>query len=252
MNMKLGNTTAVSGHTKGAQRLIQQQGKRIARCISVKVAFVACAVAYILFPAGAHAATVTVVHGINGGDLGLARNLPVDIAVNGSCALKGLIFTQSTRVQLGAGSYSVTVHPSNGACSTAPVIKQSVTVPATARSIGLVANLSNFGTPQLAAFINDNAFTSAITVNNAAANARIVAGAGPGRLIFYYGNSLSNGAGIMLLADPSTPRITVKLYRENARRALFSERVRLTSQRVYYVVGSLKSGLRVVTDASNS
>lgn len=214
-------------------------------------AALACA-AIAATTSNAHAAMVTVVHGINGSDLGLPTSLPVVIAVNGNCAIKGVTFTQSTQVELGAGSYSVTVHPANGSCSAAPVIKQTVTVPASAQSIGLVANLSDSGSPQLAAFINDNESAPSITVNNAAANAPIFAGAGPAGMIFYQANPLGNGSGAMVLGKPSTRRLTVRLYRRNARRILFSEKIRLTSSRVYYVVGSKKSGLRIVVDVQRS
>jgi hypothetical protein len=170
------------------------------------------------------------------------------IAVNGSCAIKGLTFTQTTRVDLGAGSYTVTVHPANGSCTTTAVIRQTVAVPASARRVGLVANLSDAGTPQLAAFVNDNQFSRSITVNNSAASAPIFAGAGARGWIGYYAKPLTNGSGVMVLADPTPSRITVKFYRSNARRALFTETFRLTTTRVYYVVGSAKSGLRVVKD----
>jgi len=196
----------------------------------------------------AEAAMVTVVHGIDGRDIGSTPSLPVDIAVNGSCALKGVTFTQLAQVELGTGTYSISVHPATGSCSATPVIKQTVSVPATVRSIGLVANLSNTGTPQLTAFVNDVEVTPAITVNNAASNSQIFAGAGPGRMIFYYGNPIRNGSGQMILGGPSTRRLTVRFYREDARRLLFSEKIRLTTSRVYYVVGSRKSGLRVVVD----
>lgn len=199
-------------------------------------------------PTATHAATITVVHGINGADLGLASSLPVDIAVNGKCALKGVSFTQSTKVDLAAGAYAITVHPANGSCSTAPVITQTVNVPATTNSIGLVANLSDSGVPQLAAFINETLDKASITVNNAASNAPIFAGAGPGGWIFYHANQLRNGSGVMLLGGSFRGRVTVKLFRANSRRTFFSEKVRLTQTLVYYVVGSNKSGLRVVVD----
>ena len=48
----------------------------------------------------ASAANVNVVHGIDGRDLGLARALPVDIAVNGTCSLKGVKFKESALVEL--------------------------------------------------------------------------------------------------------------------------------------------------------
>ena len=86
------------------------------------------------------------------------------------------------------------MHPAGGSCSGAPVIRQTVAVPASARRIGLVANLSDAGTPRLAAFVNDNQFSRSITVNNAAALAPIFAGAGPSRWIAYHGNSIANGS----------------------------------------------------------
>ena len=218
---------------------------------SVFLAALACA-SIAIATSKAQAAMVTVVHGINGADLGLASNLPVDIAVNGSCAIKGVSFTQSTQVELGAGSYSITVHPANGSCTATSVIKQTVTVPATVRSIGLVANLSDAGSPQLVAFVNDSEVAPSITVNNAAAKAKIFAGAGPGRMIFYYANPLGNGSGQMILGGPSKRPLTVKFYREDARRLVFSEKIRLTTARVYYVVGSRKSGLRVIVDNQKS
>jgi hypothetical protein len=232
-------TTIACSSTRFAQRLTRAVTYLALSCCALMATTV-----------GANAAMVTVVHGINGVDLGLAANLPVDIAVNGSCAIKGLTFTQLTRVQLGAGSYAITVHPASGSCTGAPVIRQTVAVSASARRIGIVANLSDAGSPQLAVFSNDNEFSRSVTVNNAAALAPIFAGAGPSSWIGYYGKPLSNGSGIMVLADPTPSRIIVRLFRSNARTRLFNESIRVTSARVYYVVGSKKNGLRVVVDTA--
>ena len=76
----------------------------------------------------AMAADVRVIHGINGEDLGLAKALPVDISVNGSCALKGVTFKQSAKVELGAGDYTIRVFVATGSCSGTPVIVKSVTI----------------------------------------------------------------------------------------------------------------------------
>jgi hypothetical protein len=111
-----------------------------------------------------------------------------------------------------------------------------------------VANLSNAGLPQLAAFVNETADKASVIVNNAASNAPIFAGAGPGSWIFYRASALQNGSGAFLVGGSFKARVTVKLYRANFRRAFFTEKVRLTTTRVYYIVGSSKSGLRVVID----
>jgi hypothetical protein len=235
--------TASTGWFAG--RFVRRASKALA-LLAVSCASIAAV------PHGAQAAMVTVVHGINGTDLGLPASLPVDIAVNGTCAIKAVSFTQLTRVELAAGTYSITVHPSNRLCSASPVIRQSVTVPASATAIGLVANLSNAGTPQLAAFVNDDKFAPSITVNNAAANVSIFAGAGPRGWVAFHGNALANGSGVLVLGRPTIPRranIIVRLFREGVRRPLFNETTRLTTSRVYYVVGSSKSGLQVVIDS---
>lgn len=102
------------------------------------------------------AADVNVIHGIDGRDLGLAQELPVDISVNGACALKGVTFKQSAKVQLGAGDYNVKVFVATGSCAGTPVIEKNVTIPQAAEknSFSLVASLSGRGAPQLAVFQN--------------------------------------------------------------------------------------------------
>jgi hypothetical protein len=217
--------------------------------IREKMMFVALGFAAVgLTPLAASAAMVTVVHGINGSDLATAPGLPVDIAVNGSCAIKGLTFTKTTRVELGAGSYSVTVHPADGGCSKAPVITQTVAVPSSARYVGLVAHLSDARLPKLSAFVNDSEYPRSITVNNAAANSPLQAGAGSRGMILYYGNLLQNSEGIMLQAVDKPRRISVVMFRHNRKRAFFNETFKMTKSRVFYVLGSKKSGLRVVSE----
>ena len=102
------------------------------------------------------AADVRVIHGINGKDLGLAKGLPVDISVNGTCALKGIRFKQSTTVELGAGEYTIRVFFASGSCAGDPVIEKQVTISQQAESaaFSLIASLSTKGTPQLAVFQN--------------------------------------------------------------------------------------------------
>jgi len=116
---------------------------------------VICALLSIIAGQTASAANVNVIHGIDGRDLGLSRELPVDIAVNGTCALKGVTYTQSALVELSPASYKITVHPANGKCSLAPVITESVVIPNDAsRSFSAVASLTEAGAPRLAVFNN--------------------------------------------------------------------------------------------------
>jgi len=103
----------------------------------------------------AQAASVNIVHGIDGRDLGGAKELAVDIAVNGSCALKGVTFTQSAQVELSPATYQVTIHPANGTCGITPLITESLTIPSDAsRSFSAVASLSKTGAPSLVLFNN--------------------------------------------------------------------------------------------------
>lgn len=90
---------------------------------------------------------VNVVHGIDGRELGTAQELPVDIALNGACALKGVSFKQSALIDADAGkSYQVTVHPSDGKCGNTAVIDQSLTIPNDGTTaLSVVASLSSRG-----------------------------------------------------------------------------------------------------------
>jgi hypothetical protein len=61
-------------------------------------------------------ARVVVVHGIPGGAVGAAADLPVDVSVNGACALPGFRYKQIVGpLTLPAGTISVAVHPANPA-----------------------------------------------------------------------------------------------------------------------------------------
>jgi hypothetical protein len=127
--------------------------------------------ALLAFATSAHAATVNVVHGIDGRDLGAAKALPVDIAVNGTCSLKGVTFSQSALVELNPASYKITVHPADGKCGVAPVITETVTIPNDgSRSFSAVASLTQTGAPRLAVFNNskDLAFSPAVSTRHLA------------------------------------------------------------------------------------
>jgi hypothetical protein len=96
----------------------------------------------------------------------------VDIAVNGSCALKGVRFTQSAKVELATGDYTITVHPADGNCGLPAVITESVEISdEEGRSFSAVASLTKDGNPQLAVFNNSRnlGFTPVVSVRHLAA-----------------------------------------------------------------------------------
>lgn len=200
-----------------------------------------------LLPSIASAATVTVVHGINGVDLGLSRDLPVDIAVGGSCALTNITFGASTKVELAGGAYQVTVHPSTGDCSAAPVISQEVRVPAQAKNIGLVAQVSNSGSARLKAFVND-APSGSVIVNNSAKGEKFFAGSLFRKWAFYYANPLRNGDGLPIAEFGTNRRITTVLLRTNQRRPFYENTFKAGKSVVLYVVGSRKNGELIVSE----
>lgn len=121
---------------------------------------VAAPAAVLTSPAGAaegDLSTVTVVHGIPGGDLGVDPELPVDVLVNGSiCALTDLRFGDvSDRLELAAGSYDLEVKLSDGSCGGDTAINaDDVELPAGVNA-SIVANLDADGAPTLSVFLND-------------------------------------------------------------------------------------------------
>ena len=103
------------------------------------------------------AATVTVIHGIPGGDLGLAKELPVDVEVAGvGCALTDFRFGDvSARLSLPAGAYDLRVRLSDGACGGAVAV-EALGVPFTAdENATVVAHLDPGGAPTASKFVND-------------------------------------------------------------------------------------------------
>jgi hypothetical protein len=103
-------------------------------------------------------ATVYVVHGIPGSDLGLDPELPVDISVNGSCEIQDFRFGDILGpIELPAGSYDIEISESdpNNPCGNPPVISVTGLELMDGVNYSVVAHLDEFGTPTATAFVNN-------------------------------------------------------------------------------------------------
>ena len=206
----------------------------------------------------AHAATVTIIHGINGLDLKTVRELPVDIAVNGQCALKSVKFAQSTAVELSPGTYRVTVHPSTGNCSQKALIDQSLKIEGDKSpgwSYSVIASLSAVGAPQLKSFFNNDAYawSAAVGVRHLAYAPPVfvkidVPGAPRETKRATRINNGDDGAAYLAWAQKIPYTITLAASRKAKPLVTLSGRSRSSRSvwRVFHIVGSLENGLEIV------
>lgn len=206
-------------------------------------------VALLTFSTVAQAASVNVVHGIDGRSLGADKALPVDIAVNGACALKGVRFTQSSLVELKAGTYKITVHLANGSCSNAAVITQNVTI--AEGSYSLVASLTRAGTPQLAAFHNskDLGFTPVVATRHLAAAGAVSVEYRISDLPRPQTQRISNGKFSSLSILGARFRYTATIFAGSKRNTL--AKLTGTARRsyvIYNIVGSKSVGFTVIPE----
>jgi len=114
--------------------------------------------ALVAIPAAAqHPAGLLAVHGIDGNDLGLDQSLPVDVAINGACALTDFQYGQTVGpVALARGTYSIAISLSDGECGGAVVIEEDVKFGA-GKFKSVVAHLDLDGAPTASVFkINNN------------------------------------------------------------------------------------------------
>ncbi len=107
-------------------------------------------------------ATVYVLHGINGTDLGTTAALPVDVSVNGTCTLQGFEFKEfAGPLSLAPGTYAIAISLANAAtpCGNQAVI--SADVPVTeGLNATIVAHLALGGAPTASVFVNEFAASS--------------------------------------------------------------------------------------------
>lgn len=101
-------------------------------------------------------ASVYVVHGIPG-----ANGFPVDVSVNGACALPGLVFGQRVGpLSLPAGTYTIAVHaPSDGSCGEPAAIGPVALTFADGDNKTIIAHLTEAGAPTASVFTNDYSAT---------------------------------------------------------------------------------------------
>jgi hypothetical protein len=198
----------------------------------------------------AFAANVNVVHGIDGRDLGLAQELPVDIAVNGACALKGVKFKESTIVELAQGAYTVTVHLADGSCSKPAVITKQITIPEGGRVFSAVASLSSNGTPQLAVFnVSDLFLPSTVAVRHLAQAGSVSVKFSSPELGSSKTERIRNGKqatlGVLTNRLPYTANIYPGASRRSIARLTGVGRSKFT---IYNIVGSKKNGFTIISE----
>lgn len=100
----------------------------------------------------ANGASIYVIHGIPG-----ANGFPVDVSVNGACALPGFTFGQRVGpLSLPAGTYTIAVHaPSDGACGGPAAIGPVALTFADGDNKTIIAHLTEAGAPTASVFAND-------------------------------------------------------------------------------------------------
>jgi hypothetical protein len=161
------------------------------RKLTVAAAFAAASFIAVGAPAGAQAATasVVVVHGI--------PDTPVDVYVNDALTLEDFApGTVTDPIELPAGTYTLDLRAPDADPASAPILTADATVEAGA-SYSIVAHLSADGAPTITAFVNDTTRTRAgeggIVVRHTAAAPAVDVYAGETKVI----SSLENpdGAG---------------------------------------------------------
>jgi hypothetical protein len=107
--------------------------------------------------AGPLDAKLTIIHGINGTDLGLPEALEVDVCTaEGAAPLASSVpfRTVSDPLSLPAGQYNVEIRLTDGKCTGALAVATTVSL-AVLENATAVAHLTEYGTPTITKFVND-------------------------------------------------------------------------------------------------
>jgi hypothetical protein len=120
-------------------------------------------------------AEVFVIHGIPGADVGAPGALPVDVSVNGACALTNFQYGQIVgALHLAPGTYNIAIHLANAAspCGNAPVIGPAAIPFFAGENSTVIAHLTAAGAPTASKFVNNLSPTAAnrnrVTVHHTA------------------------------------------------------------------------------------
>lgn len=196
-------------------------------------------------------AKVYVVHGINGVDLGAPMALPVDISVNGACAITAFGFQQvAGPVTLPAGTYDIAISLANAAtpCSNAPVISGPFTFGA-GKTYTVIAHLTAAGAPTASQFTNDVSGTGRARTRVALAHTAyapavdVYVARGKNAKVL---ENVPNGAYASLALRPGAWNVWLTL--PDASDKLFEAKFTAKPGTAYfnYVVGSAANGLYLV------
>ncbi len=110
-----------------------------------------------VFSAGAAAEKLTLIHGINGEDLGFDKALPVDIRLGYRCIAKNVTFgtvAQGIHVRPGLYTLRVTLANPHRPCRGTRVISERLTVNF-GDSLSVIAHETDDGTIRATSFVND-------------------------------------------------------------------------------------------------
>ena len=128
------------------------------RILSSFLGLLAATAAFAAPAAAQSDAKVFVVHGIDGRDIGQPRALPVDVALNGGCALPDLRFGQVIGpISLPAGSYDIDIGlaDADSPCSQPPVLSVPSVPLFPGECATIIAHLDENGDITASKFVND-------------------------------------------------------------------------------------------------
>ena len=189
-------------------------------------------------------ASVYVVHGINGTDIGAAEALPVDVEVSGQgCVLEGVEFRDiEGPLTLPAGTYDITVRLAAAeACSGDAAIQANGVQLQDGDDVSVTAHLDASGAPTASLFANDLSEASGSTK----VSPRHAAAFGPvdvvvnGSAAF---ENVPNGQAGTAVLDPGT--YNVQIQTPDNQTTAFEADLELSAGTLYaaYAVGTVANG----------